>query len=107
MWRAFPRALPWAGIRPRRWRSGRPAARPIGSSEFCPTLQAEQKLDERQAWGKSYTVKTIPAIVLCRAHNLWQLCNATRKTAAAIADTKVITAYYKNLDRRAAKAKAA
>jgi hypothetical protein len=68
---------------------------------------AEQKLDERQAWGKSNTIKTIPAIVLCRAHNLLQLFHATRKTEAAIADTKVITAYHKDLDRRAAKAKAA
>ena len=27
--------------------------------------QPEQKLDERQAWGKSNTVKTISAIVIC------------------------------------------
>ena len=67
----------------------------------------EQKLDERQAWGKSNTVKTIPAIVICRAHNLLQLFSATLKTEAAIADTKVITAYHKDLDRREAKAKAA
>ena len=33
--------------------------------------------------------------------------NATCKTEAAIADTKVITAYHKDLDRREAKAKAA
>ena len=69
--------------------------------------QPEQKLDERKAWGKSNTAKTSQAIVLCRAHNLRQLFNATRKTEAAIADTKVITAYHKDLDRRVAKAKAA
>ena len=57
--------------------------------------------------GKSNTVKTIPAIVLCRAHNLRQLFHATLKTEAAIKDTKVITAYHKDLDRREAKAKAA
>ena len=68
--------------------------------------QPEQKLDERKAWGKSNTVKTSPAIVLCLAHNLLQLFNAILKTEAAIADTKVITAYHKDLDRRAAKAKA-
>ena len=56
--------------------------------------QQEQKLDERQAWGKSNTVKTIPAIVICMAHNLLQLFNATLKTEAAIEDTKVITAYH-------------
>ena len=51
-------------------------------------------------------LKTIPAIILCLAHNLLQLFHATRKTEAAIADTKVITAYHKDLDRREAKAKA-
>ena len=69
--------------------------------------QQEQKLDERKAWGKSNTVKTIQAIAICLAHNLLQLFNATVKTEAALEDTKVITAYHKDLDRRAAKAKAA
>ena len=69
--------------------------------------EQEQKLDERQAWGKSNTIKTIPAIVICLTHNLLQLFNATLKIEAAIADTKVITTYHKDLDRRAAKAKAA
>ena len=69
--------------------------------------QQEQKLDERQAWGKSNTVKTIPAIAICLAYNLLQLFNTTLEVEAAIADTKVITAYHKDLDRRAAKAKAA
>ncbi len=68
--------------------------------------QPEQKLEERQAWGKSNTVKTIPASVLCPAHNLLQIFHATLKTEAAIEDTKVIIAYHKDLDRREAKAKA-
>ena len=69
--------------------------------------QQEQKLDERKAWGKSDTAKTIQAIAICLAHNLLQLFNATLKTEEAIEDTKVITAYHKDLDRREAKAKAA
>jgi hypothetical protein len=69
--------------------------------------QQEQKLDERKAWGKSDTAKTIQAIAICLAHTLLQLFNATLKTEEAIEDTKVITAYHKDLDRRAAKAKAA
>jgi hypothetical protein len=69
--------------------------------------QQEQKLDERKAWAKSDTAKTIQAIAICLAHNLLQLFNATLKAEAAPEDTKVITAYHKALDRRAAKAKAA
>ena len=70
-------------------------------------MNQEQKLDERKACAKSDTAKTIPAIVLCRAHNLLQLFNATLKTEAAIADAKVITAYHKDLAQRGAKARAA
>ncbi len=69
--------------------------------------QQEQKLDERKAWAKSDTAKTIQAIAICLAHNLLQLFNANLKAEAAIEDTKVITAYHKDLDRREAKAKAA
>ena len=69
--------------------------------------QPEQKLDERKAWGKSDTAKTIQGIAICLAHNLLQRFNATLKTEAAIEDTKVITAYHHDLDRREAKAKAA
>lgn len=62
--------------------------------------QQEQKLDERKAWGKGETVKSIQAIAICIAHNLLQLFSATLKRDENIEDSKVINAYHKDLDRR-------
>ena len=62
--------------------------------------QQEQKLDEKKAWAKSETAKSIQAISICIAHNLLQLFSATLKRDEDIEDSKVIKAYHKELDRR-------
>lgn len=66
--------------------------------------QQEQKLDERKAWGKSATAKTIQAIAICIAHNLLALLGLTLRQDENIQDSKVIKAYHKELDRREAQA---
>ena len=62
--------------------------------------QQEQKLDERKAWGKSETAKSIQAIAICIAHNLLKIFTANLKRDENIQDSKVIRAYHKDLDKR-------
>jgi hypothetical protein len=69
--------------------------------------QQEQKLDERKAWANSDTAKSIQALAICIARNLLQLFKATIRDEEGIEDTKVITAYHKNLAKREASARKA
>ena len=62
--------------------------------------QQEQKLDERKAWGKSETAKSIQAIAICIVHNLLKIFTANLKRDENIQDSKVIRAYHKDLDKR-------
>ncbi len=69
--------------------------------------QQEQKLDERKAWAKSETAKSIQAIAICIAHNLLKIFSATLKAEEDIQDSKVIEAYHADLDKREQKAREA
>lgn len=69
--------------------------------------QQEQKLDERKAWSASEKGKRIQAIAMSIVHNLLRLFEAKLKHEEGIQDSKVITAWQKDLAKRAGKASAA
>lgn len=69
--------------------------------------QQEQKLDERKAWSASEEGKRIQAIAMSIVHNLLRLFEAKLKHEEGIQDSKVITAWQKDLAKRAEKASAA
>ncbi len=69
--------------------------------------QQEQKLDERKAWAKSETAKSVQAVAICIAHNLLKIFTAKLKDDENIEDSKVIKAYHKDLDERELRARKA